>query len=374
MKNKVQLSMRGITKQYPGVLALDDVSLDIYEGETHALVGENGAGKSTFIKVLAGAIVPDEGVICIDGKEYSALNPMLADSLGIEVIYQEFNLMPSLSVAENIFMGHQPKHIGIIDFAEMDRRTREIFNSMGVDIDPRTPVSELSMAYMQLVEIAKALAKDVRILIMDEPTAPLTINEVEVLFKLMERLHGMGVTIIYISHRLNEIFRVSDRLTIIRDGQKIGTYATKDMTRDTLIQYMVGRKLNDTFPRNMYKTDETVLSVQHLSGNGVEDISIEEKACKNSAENILPRIDRIQLHWTEIKTRLKAQMPSEKLRDFLNYIGCPAVPSQISVDSALLKDTLMYSKEVRNRYTIMQLAWDLGLSKKLAEKIAYELY
>ena len=267
--------MRGITKQYPGVLALDDVSLDIYEGETHALVGENGAGKSTFIKVLAGAIVPDEGVICIDGKEYSALNPMLADSLGIEVIYQEFNLMPSLSVAENIFMGHQPKHIGIIDFAEMDRRTREIFNSMGVDIDPRTPVSELSMAYMQLVEIANALAKDVRILIMDEPTAPLTINEVEVLFKLMERLHGMGVTIIYISHRLNEIFRVSDRLTIIRDGQKIGTYATKDMTRDTLIQYMVGRKLNDTFPRNMYKTDETVLSVQHLSGNGVEDISFE---------------------------------------------------------------------------------------------------
>lgn len=275
MNNNVLLSMRNITKQYPGVLALDDVSLDIREGETHALVGENGAGKSTFIKVLAGAITPDSGCICINGKEYPSLTPQLASELGIEVIYQEFNLMPSLTVAENIFMGHQPKKHGIIDFAEMDRRTREIFDSMGVNINPRTVVSDLSMAYMQLVEIAKALAKDVKILIMDEPTAPLTINEVEILFKLMDRLHEMGVTIIYISHRLNEIFRVSDRLTVIRDGHKIGTYDTSSMTRDSLIQLMVGRKLNDTYPRNDAMTDEVVLSVEHLSGNGVEDISFE---------------------------------------------------------------------------------------------------
>ena len=267
--------MSGITKQYPGVLALDNVSLDIYEGETHALVGENGAGKSTFIKVLAGAITPDSGTIRIDGREYSSLTPMLANSLGIQVIYQEFNLMPSLSVAENIFMGHQPGRLGIIDFAQMFSRTREIFDSMGVDIDPHTPVSELSTAYMQLVEIAKALAKKCRILVMDEPTAPLTINEVEILFRLMERLHGMGVTIIYISHRLGEIFSVSNRLTVIRDGQKIGTYQTADMTRDSLIQLMVGRKLSETFPRNTSCTGKVVLSVEHLSGNGVEDINFE---------------------------------------------------------------------------------------------------
>lgn len=275
MENEVVLSMKNISKQYPGVLALDGVSLDIFRGETHALVGENGAGKSTFIKVLAGAIVPDEGTITINGKEYSALNPLLARSLGIEVIYQEFNLMPSLSVAENIFMGRQPKKHGIIDFAEMDRRTIEIFKSMGVSIDPHTIVADLSMAYMQLVEIAKALAKDVKILVMDEPTAPLTVNEVEILFKLMDRLHEMGVTIIYISHRLNEIFRVSDRLTVIRDGHKIGTYNTSEMNREMLIHEMVGRELSDAFPKNDSCSDEVILKVDNLSGNGVSNISFE---------------------------------------------------------------------------------------------------
>lgn len=275
MENNIILSMKGISKQYPGVLALDGVSLDIKRGETHALVGENGAGKSTFIKVLSGAIIPDEGTIEIDGKEFRSLTPMQARSLGIEVIYQEFNLMPSLSVAENIFMGQQPKRHGVINFAEMDRRTKEIFNSMGVEIDPHTIVADLSMAYMQLVEIAKALAKDVKILVMDEPTAPLTINEVEILFNLMDRLHEMGVTIIYISHRLNEIFRVSDRLTVIRDGKKIGTFNTADMNREKLIHEMVGRELSDTFPQNTSKTDEVILKVDNLSGNGVSGISFE---------------------------------------------------------------------------------------------------
>lgn len=275
MSKKILLSMKDISKQYPGVLALDRVSIDIYEGETHALMGENGAGKSTFIKVLAGAIRPDEGVIELDGHSYSQITPSLARSLGIEVIYQEFNLMPSLSVAENIFMGKYPKKHGIIDYREMERRTNEIFASMGVHIDPWTTVSDLSMAYMQLVEIAKALAKDVRILIMDEPTAPLTANEVEILFELMNRLHEKGVTIIYISHRLNEIFRVSQRLTVIRDGKKIGTFDTADMTRESLIRHMVGRELNETFPQNTARTDEVSLRVENLSGNGVENISFD---------------------------------------------------------------------------------------------------
>ncbi|MCI9068032.1 MAG: sugar ABC transporter ATP-binding protein [Lachnospiraceae bacterium] len=275
MEKRTLLSMRNISKQYPGVLALDRVSLDIYEGETHALVGENGAGKSTFIKVLAGAIRPDEGEIELDGQTYSHITPALARHLGIEVIYQEFNLMPTLSVAENVFMGNYPKRYGIIDHREMERRTDEIFQSMGVRIDPRAAVSGLSMAYMQLVEIAKALAKKVRILIMDEPTAPLTAGEVEVLFQLMDKLHRQGVTIIYISHRLNEIFRVTERLTVIRDGCKIGTFRTGEMTREQLICQMVGRELNETFPRNTARTEEVALKVEDLSGNGVEDISFE---------------------------------------------------------------------------------------------------
>lgn len=275
MDKKVLLSMREISKQYPGVLALDRVSIDIYEGEIHALVGENGAGKSTFIKVLAGAICPDEGKIELDGNVYSELTPALARSLGIEVIYQEFNLMPSLSVAENIFAGNYPKKHGLIDYKEMEQRTNEIFESMGISIDPWTTVADLSVAYMQLVEIAKALAKDVRILVMDEPTAPLTANEVEILFQLMDKLHARGVTVIYISHRLNEIFRMANRVTVIRDGKKIGTFETKDMTREILIRYMVGRELNETFPRNVSQTDEVTLKAENLCGNGVENISFE---------------------------------------------------------------------------------------------------
>ena len=252
MEKKVLLSMQNITKQYPGVLALDGVSIDLYEGETHALVGENGAGKSTFIKTLAGAIRPDAGSIVIDGKTYSEITPALARDLGIEVIYQEFNLMPTLSVAENVFMGNMPKKCGIVDKKKMVQQTNEIFSQMGVTIDPQVLVSELSTAYMQLVEIAKALSKKVRILVMDEPTAPLTSNEVEILFQIMDRLHKQNVTIIYISHRLNEIFRVSDRLTIIRDGVKIGTYETKSMTKEALIRGMVGREMNETMRSEMW--------------------------------------------------------------------------------------------------------------------------
>lgn len=275
LEKKVLLSMQNITKQYPGVLALNNVSIDLFEGETHALVGENGAGKSTFIKSLAGAIRPDAGSIVIDGKSYSEITPALARDLGIEVIYQEFNLMPTLSVAENVFMGNMPKKLGIVDKKKMIHDTREIFQQMGIAIDPEIQVSELSTAYMQLVEIAKALSKKVRILVMDEPTAPLTSNEVEILFQIMDRLHKQNVTIIYISHRLNEIFRVSDRLTIIRDGVKIGTYETKSMTKEALIRGMVGREMNETFPQRHHEIGDVVLKVNDLCGNGVNGVSFE---------------------------------------------------------------------------------------------------
>ncbi len=276
MENSI-LKISNITKEYPGVKALDNVSIDITEGEIHALVGENGAGKSTLIKLISGAITPEEGTIEIDGKIYNSMNPHLSRELGIEVIYQEFTLIPSLSVAENIFMGSYPGNKVTIDFAEMERKTREVFRLMQVDIDPNTIVKDLTVAYMQLVEIAKAISKNVRILVMDEPTAPLTTNEVDILLKLVKTLQKQGVSIIYVSHRLNEIYELSNRLTIFRDGNKIGTFVTKDISRNELVKQMVGRELNDTFPKRTHALGDEILKVENISGPGASDISFSLK-------------------------------------------------------------------------------------------------
>lgn len=272
---EILLSMKNVSKQYPGVLALDDMTLEVYKGETLALLGENGAGKSTLIKTLSGAITPTSGTIVFEGKEYEQMNPQLSTSLGISVIYQEFNLMDSLSVAENIFVGHLPTKHKLYDEKETIRQAEEIFHSMDVDIDVTQKVGELSVAYMQLVEIAKSLTKDVKLLIMDEPTAPLTAKETELLFRIMRMLKERGITIIFITHRLGEVFEMADRVTIMRDGKKISTNLIGEMTKESLIQGMVGRKMSDAYPISHKQIGETVLKVEGLSGNGVHDISFE---------------------------------------------------------------------------------------------------
>ncbi|MEG1944062.1 MAG: sugar ABC transporter ATP-binding protein [Oscillospiraceae bacterium] len=275
MLQDVLLSLKNISKRYPGVLALDNVSLDIYKGETLAIVGENGAGKSTLIKILSGAITPTEGSIVFEDKEYSSMNPQLSTALGVSVIYQEFNLMDKLSVAENIYAGHLPTKNRLFDQKEMFRQAGKIFEEMKVKIDVTQKVEELSVAYMQLVEIAKSLTKNVNLLIMDEPTAPLTTNETELLFETMKRLKDNGVTIIYISHRLSEIFSVADRVTILRDGKKISTHEIGDITKEKLICGMVGREMKDTFPQKKNTLGKTILRVKNLCGNGVKDVSFE---------------------------------------------------------------------------------------------------
>lgn len=272
MQENYLLELRGIEKQYPGVKALDDVTVAFRAGETHALMGENGAGKSTLMKVLSGAIAPDRGEIIFEGNTYSHMTPYLSKALGIGVIYQEFNLMPSLSVAENIYAGNYGKKL-LFNSAEIERKTAELFERMQVKIDPRAIVQNLSVANMQLVEIAKVLTLDLKVLIMDEPTAPLTSNEVDILFGIMDTLKKQGVTIIYISHRINEIFHVADRITILRDGQYIQTSNVSDITRDHLIQLMVGREVNDTYPKRNFATAEPVLELEGICGNGVCDIS-----------------------------------------------------------------------------------------------------
>jgi ribose transport system ATP-binding protein len=277
MESQTVLSLRNITKRYPGVLALNRVSFDLLEGEVHALVGENGAGKSTLIKAIAGAIPIDLGTIHINGHEYDKMTPHLSRSLGIEVIYQEFNLVPTMSVAENVFMGDRIGGRFLVDKRKMKKLTRQIFDQFKVEIDPDIFVRELSPAHRQIVEIAKAVSKNVKILIMDEPSAPLSVSEVEHMFEIIKHLKKNGVSIIYISHRLDEVFQISDRVTVLRDGQNVETKITKETSRTELIRLMVGRELKETYPTRTKPRSDVALEIKDLSGNGTEKISFSVK-------------------------------------------------------------------------------------------------
>ena len=217
----VILRVENIVKEYPGVIALDDVSMGFRKGEVHAIMGENGAGKSTLIKVISGAIQPDSGKIFVDEKLVEKMSTRQSMDLGIAVIYQELMMIPALTAAENVFLGSSVKSHNMVDHNEMKRRAKDIFNQLGVNIDPGARVDSLSVAYRQMIEIARALVKKVRVLIMDEPSAMLTEDEVQIMFNTVNRLKENGVTIIYISHRLEEVFQISDTISIMRDGKFI---------------------------------------------------------------------------------------------------------------------------------------------------------
>lgn len=258
------LELKNITKEYPGVKALDQISMQFYPGEVHALMGENGAGKSTLIKTISGAVQPNAGRIYFEGTEYEHMTPALSKKLGIRVIYQEFNLVPELSIAENIFLGHKLKKGFTIDRRLMNQKAEEIMKGFGIEIDVTGPVKNLTVAYQQLVEIAKTITGDVKVLIMDEPSAPLTTREIEAMFGIVHKLKEKGVSVIYISHRMEEIFRISDRVTIMRDGQYIGTKLTEETSRPELINMMVGRTLEEQFPKADRTIGEVALEVKHL--------------------------------------------------------------------------------------------------------------
>lgn len=273
MEERNILELKHISKQYTGVKALDDVSISFRRGEVHALMGENGAGKSTLIKTLSGAIQPNDGEIVFEGTTYTHMEPHQAMELGIHVIYQEFNMMPELSVAENIFMGQQLGGGVLFNKSITEERAQKILDGMHVKINARETVKNLSVANMQLVEIAKALTRDVKVLVMDEPTAPLTDAEVETLFEIVQMLKSKGVTIIYISHRIAEVFQISDRVSVLRDGRFIKTVMTNEVDRDELIRLMVGREVSDTYPKRDFAPGEVVLELRDVCGNGVENVS-----------------------------------------------------------------------------------------------------
>lgn len=269
------LEVRNVTKTYPGVLALNNVSFDVRPGEVHALIGENGAGKSTLIKVLTGAIEPDSGEINYAGQKYDKMTPALSRSAGIAAIYQEFNLAPSVTVAENIFIGARLNDGAFVDFKKLYAEAEKVLSNFHVKISPKATVNELTVAYKQLVEIAKAIAQDAKLIIMDEPTAPLTDDEVDNLFEIVAKLKARGCAIIFISHRLEELFRISDRVTVMRDGEVISTRNTCEITKHDLIKDMVGRDLSETYPSRNVAYGDVMLKVKDISGNIVQPISFE---------------------------------------------------------------------------------------------------
>lgn len=269
------LELINLTKNYPGVLALDNVSISFNSGEIHALMGENGAGKSTLIKAVAGAIEFEKGTIMVDGVELKSITPAESLRNGIAVIYQEFNLIPSMSVAENIFIGEKIGGRYVIDFKEMHKRAAEIFAEFDVDIDTHSMVAMLSTAQMQIVEIAKALSKNVKILFMDEPSATLSMTEVKHMFDIIRRLKEKGVAVIYVSHRIDEVFEVCDKVSIMRDGRYIATRDVASTNRRELVSLMVGRELVESYPARNAVGKEVVLEVRDLTGNGVRDINFE---------------------------------------------------------------------------------------------------
>lgn len=248
------LRMSGIAKAFPGVQALSDVSLDLRAGEVLALLGENGAGKSTLIRVLGGAHPPDAGTIAIDGQPVRISSPLDARRAGISVIYQEFNLVPALSVRENIFLGHEPGRLSLIPRGSERQRAAEMLTRIGSDISPETLVRDLTVAQQQVVEIAKSLASQSRIIVMDEPTAALSPREVDGLFRMIRELTAQGLGIIYVSHRLSEIFEIAQRVTVLRDGRHVATQPIEELTRELLIELMVGRQLDQEFPRRAAST------------------------------------------------------------------------------------------------------------------------
>ena len=260
------LELQGVNKAFPGVKALNNVQFEMLPGEIHALLGENGAGKSTLIKIISGVYKPDSGELRFDGSPVSFNNPREAQALGIATIYQELSLYPELSVAENIFMGHQPrKGLGWIDWATMNRRAREILASLNIhDMDVTDKVGTMSVGNRQRVEIAKALSQNARILIMDEPTAALTEADVQRLFSIVRLLRERGVGIVYISHRLEEVFVLADRVTVLRDGQYVGTKQVSETTENQLVSMMVGRTIENLFPKLETMIGDPVLEVRDL--------------------------------------------------------------------------------------------------------------
>ena len=274
--NTPAVQLKGITKTFPGVNALNDVSFDVRQGEVHALMGENGAGKSTLMKVLAGVYEPNKGAIRLSGVEQRFKSPRDAQDAGIRMIYQELTVLPNLDVGRNMLLGREPQRAGVIDRKALYAQAQTILRSLNLQLDPRTPLERLSIGQRQMVEIARAVAANPSVIVMDEPTSSLGRSEDEALFSLIATLKARGVAIIYISHRMEEVFALADRITVLKDGQLVGTRVAQEVTEAALIEMMIGRKLEKAVRNSVKQSVDVVLEVRRLSGGPrVKDVSFD---------------------------------------------------------------------------------------------------
>lgn len=268
--NNFILEMRGISKSFAGVQALNNVSFQCRRGQIHGLVGENGAGKSTLMKILSGAYKPDSGEIIFKGQQHDYFSTRQAMSSGISIIYQELALIPYMTVAENIFLGREPANaLGVVNMKQLYAEAAALLKRLGIRLDLRLPVKELSIANQQMVEIAKALSQNADLIVMDEPSAILAGHELEQLFNIIESLSEEGVTVIYISHRLEEVFRIAQEVTVLKDGEVVGTEPIENLSRSKLVQMMVGRSLDEVFPATQHERGEAILVAEHLATNSI---------------------------------------------------------------------------------------------------------
>jgi len=268
------IEMKGIVKDFPGVRALDHVDFQVRDGEIMGLVGENGAGKSTLVKILSGAYQKDAGSILIHGHEAHITDPTSALRLGICVIYQEVDLVPVLTVKENIFLGHMMTHGGLLDMQGMARQARELLHELGFDIDPNIRLGQLSIAQQQIVAIAKALSRRVKVLVLDEPAAVIPEKDLVTLFALLRRLAQQGIAVVYISHRLKEVLSISDRITVLKDGRLVGVIPTSEASENLLTKMVVGRSFKDYFPKRQNQIGEQVFQVDNLATEYIRDIDL----------------------------------------------------------------------------------------------------
>ena len=273
MQQEYVMEVKNLCKAYPGVKALDNVSVGVQAGHVHSLAGENGAGKSTLIKMLTGAIEPTSGEIVLEGVSYSRMTPIDALAKGVVAVYQEFNLVPYLTVAENVFFGKEPMKGIFVDKAKMAAEVQKSFDEFGINLDPMTPVAKIGVAQQQLVEIIKAVMAHAKVLILDEPTAPLTGKETEILFNIVRKLKKNGLAIIFISHRMEEMFEICDEVTVLRDGQFISTKPIAEITRASLIKDMVGRELGENYPERTKPLGPVSIEVKNLINKKVRGVS-----------------------------------------------------------------------------------------------------
>ena len=387
MENSV-LTMEGICKSFPGVKALDNINFSLKRGEVHALLGENGAGKSTLMKILSGVYKPDAGRILVKGEEKKINNTKDAQHNGISIIHQELNLCWNLTVAENIYLGEEKeKSLGILDNKHINQKTLELLKRIGADhVFPEEKIKDLSVAEKQMVEIAKALSYNSDVLIMDEPTSSLTDKEVSILFNTIETLKADGVSIVYISHKLEEIFKICDEITVIRDGQYVGDVSAADADNDTLIKMMVGRELGYLYPDKTGAdvSEEVVLSVKDLNKEGlVNNVSFELKKGEILGFSGLVGAGRTETAKT-IFGRLKKDGGSIVIDGYEVDIDCPA--SAISngiafvtedrANEGLIKPltirenvTSSNLKLISNKFGYLNMAKETDLAKKSMKKL-----